>query len=138
MKQLARDGLGPGARVGSWVIEAQLSHSGSGTVYRAYHTRTRRRAAVKVLHPELIASPEATGRFARELRATQETRHPGLARVFGTGSLADGRPWFAMELLDGRDLGAILAERGALPPAEALQITEALAAGLTAAHARGI
>ncbi len=138
MRSLVPDGLGPGARVGSWVIEAQLSSNGSGTVYRAYHTRTRRRAAVKVLHAELVGSREASARFTREVRATQDARHPGLARVFGAGALADGRPWFAMELLDGRDLASILCERGALSPAEALETLEALAAALTVAHARGI
>jgi eukaryotic-like serine/threonine-protein kinase len=138
MRSLVPDGLGPGARVGSWLIEAQLSTSGSGTVYRAQHTRTRRRAAVKVLHAELAGSREASARFAREVRATQHARHPGLMRVFGAGSLPDGRPWFAMELVEGRDLSAILRERGALSPAEALAILEPLAAALTVAHARGI
>jgi serine/threonine-protein kinase len=68
----------------------------------------------------------------------QKLAHPALATVFGAGRLADGRPWYAMELLEGRDLAAVLLDRGALPPEEAYALLEPLAGALATAHARGV
>ncbi len=134
MRSILPDGLGPGARVGSWIVDAQLAAGGSGTVYRAHHVRTRQRAAVKVLHAELAGSREAGAWFSREVRATQRARHPGLARVYGAGALPDGRPWFATELLEGRDLATIIMDRGAFSPVETGELFVPLCAALAAAH----
>jgi serine/threonine-protein kinase len=122
--------------VGPWILEDVIAGGGFGKVYRARH-RDGRRAAVKVLHAELASIREATARLLREVEAVRRVRHPSVVEVLDAGEEA-GIPWYAMELLVGRDLHAVLEERGRLPIDETLAILEPLADALACAHAAGI
>ncbi|EYF03857.1 serine/threonine protein kinase [Chondromyces apiculatus DSM 436] len=94
--------------------------------------------ALKLMHPELSASPEAVARFEREVAATRRVRHPGVVEVYEQGRLADGRPWFTMERLEGVSLKEHLERRGRLPLREVLEILGPLCGALSAAHALSI
>jgi eukaryotic-like serine/threonine-protein kinase len=124
-------------RAGTWRLAERIGGGGFGDVYRA-RDDTGRAAAVKVLSADLSASPEAVARFTREITAVRRVRHPGLAEIYDAGTADDGRPYFAMELLRGADLGRVLSERGRLPAAEVVDLIDALAAALAAAHALSV
>jgi serine/threonine-protein kinase len=132
------DDLRPGAQIGNYVIEAVRSSGGFATVYQARHLALGRLAALKVLRRALRDSASAARRFEQEARAVNLIRHPNIVDIFEIGELDDGRPYFVMEWLDGRDLDELLRERGALTPMEALSIMEELGSALTAAHERGV
>lgn len=98
--------LACGSAVGDFTIVSRLSSGGFGTVYRARDGRDARggEVAIKILHAHLAASPMTVARFERESRAAASLAHPGIVKIVAGGQLADGRPWFAMELLQGREL----------------------------------
>lgn len=125
-------------RIGSYLRKERIARGGYGVVYRAEHEGHGTPAALKVVHAELASSPVMVARFEREVEAVQRIHHTGVARVLEQGRLPDGRPYFAMELLSGEDLGAHLAARGRLPIDEALAIFEPLCAVVAEAHARAI
>ncbi len=126
-----------GSRLGAYQLEAIIAEGGFGTVYRA-RGGPRGAAAVKLLHAELAGSPEALARFEREVSVLGRVRHPGIAEVLAVGRAADGRPWFAMELLAGVDLERRIAERGRLTPGDALDVLAPVADALAAAHDAGV
>lgn len=126
-----------GGRLGAYTIEAIIAEGGFGTVLRAAGG-PRGAAAVKLLHAELAGSPEALARFAREVEVLGRVRHPGIVEVLEVGRADDGRPWFAMELLDGVDLDTHIARRGRLTPGEALGILAPVCDALAGAHDAGV
>jgi eukaryotic-like serine/threonine-protein kinase len=131
------DELARGSVVGDFAIVSRLSAGGFGTVYRARDERGRE-VAIKVLHAHLAASPMTVVRFERESRAAASLAHPGIVKILADGRLADGRPWFAMELLRGRELEEHLVAAGPCSPEACLQILRAVAEALAVAHAHGI
>ena len=77
------------------------------------------------------------GRFKRECRLASAVSHANIVPVYGAGE-DDGLLFIAMPLIDGVDLGQILARGGALEPDRAVAVVTQLAAALDAAHERGI
>jgi len=130
--------LGPGSLAGDYVVDAYLAKGGCGAVYRAHHRIALHSVAVKVLHGLLATSPRMVERFVREVEVVNLLRHPGIVQIYDIGTLADGRPFYAMELLRGPTLETLLAPSRRLTPEEALQIFEPLCAALGAAHAAGV
>jgi serine/threonine-protein kinase len=130
--------LAPGALAGEYLLKAVLASGGHGAVYEAEHRILGRRAAVKVLHPHLTDQGEMLQRFVREARVVNQIRHPNIVDVYDFGMLADGSPYYVMELLPGRTLSQMLQERGRLSPARALAFLEPVCAALEAAHRAGV
>lgn len=91
-----------GACVGVYQVEALLGAGGMGAVYRAHDTRSNEPVALKVLRPHAM-SRSAIVRLEREARVLSRMHHPCIARVLSVGNAhgGDGRPYFAMELLEG-------------------------------------
>ncbi|HXI20881.1 MAG TPA: serine/threonine-protein kinase, partial [Gemmatimonadales bacterium] len=99
--------IGPapdGTVIGPYRLLGQLGEGGMGIVYAAeQEAPVRRKVALKVLRPHLADSDLVT-RFAAERQALAIMDHSGIARVYDAGTTADGRPYFAMELVSGRPL----------------------------------
>jgi len=129
--------LAPGTRVGDFTLTARLASGGFGAVYRARDPRGEE-VAVKVLHAHHAANPAAVTRFERESRSAASLQHPGIVKVLADGRLPDGRPWFAMELLEGRELEEELRATGACGTLACMWILREVAEALTVAHAAGI
>ncbi len=129
------DALPPGARCGAYVVESFIGRGGMGTVYRGRHADLGRPAAIKVLVG--AASPSASERLVREARTVARLAHPGIVRVYDVGLMADGRPWLAMELIDGEGLDRVVA-RDAMPLADRIRLVAQAARALHAAHEAGI
>jgi eukaryotic-like serine/threonine-protein kinase len=127
-----------GATVGNYRIYKLLATGGMGAVYLAEHPGIGRKAAVKILRPDLAQDPEMSARFLNEARAANAIRHPGIVEIFDSGVLPNGAPYIVMELLEGESLAARIERCGALPVAEAIDIVCQAADALAAAHAAGI
>ncbi|HVY62444.1 MAG TPA: serine/threonine-protein kinase, partial [Planctomycetota bacterium] len=124
--------------IGGYRLLRRLGKGGMGEVWAARHEALRRDVAIKVLRPDLLRQEEAVARFEREVRATAELSHPNTIRLFDYGVTAEGQWYYVMELLEGRDLGTLVAEAGPVPPGRALHLVRQAARALAEAHARGI
>jgi Tol biopolymer transport system component len=125
-----------GQTLSHYRITAALGAGGMGEVYRATDTTLGREVAIKVLPPEVVEDPERLGRFQREAHLLAALNHPNVAAIYGLEE-ADGKPFLALELVEGEDLKERLA-RGAIPVDEALEIAEQVAEALEEAHSKGI
>lgn len=123
---------------GRYIVEDLLAHGGMGLVVSARNPELDQRVAVKLLLPELAASTVLSARFLREARLAAQVESPHLVRVFDVGRLESGVPYMVMELLAGTDLAKALAERGALPVTDAVDIVLQAIAGIAHIHASGI
>ncbi len=86
-----------------------------GVVLRARDPDLRRPLAIKMLLEEHQGRPELVQRFREEARLTGQLQHPGVPPVMELGALPDGRPFFAMKLIEGRTLAELLRPAGASP-----------------------
>jgi serine/threonine protein kinase len=122
----------------TYLLGRTISRGGMGEVYEATHARLPGRYAVKVLLPELLGNREAFARFCREAEVMSELRHPNVVQIFDFNTTPDGRPYFVMEYLEGRDLESRLTTLGPLPLPAAVRVVDSVASALAAAHAHGI
>jgi serine/threonine-protein kinase len=122
---------------GPYKVVRQIGSGGMGSIFEAVHGRLGHRVAVKRLHPHVAARPGATERFLREACAAARIRHPHVVQVFAHDEETAG-PYLAMELLDGCDLAARLAQAGLLGLDEALELLLPVIAAVAAAHDAGV
>ena len=125
-----------GQTLSHYRVTAALGAGGMGEVYRATDTTLGREVAIKVLPPEVLQDPERLGRFKREAHLLASLNHPNIAAIYGLEE-ADGKPFLALELVEGEDLKERLA-KGPIPVDEALEIAEQIAEALEEAHNKGI
>ncbi|MEP7122851.1 MAG: protein kinase [Byssovorax sp.] len=124
---------------GAYRVVRRINAGGMGAIYEVVHLGTRRRRALKVLLPALVADPVQRERFEREATVTAEVRSEHLVEVFDAGiDATTGMPFLVMELLDGEDLGQIVARRGPLDAAEVVDLLAQVARALDKTHAAGI
>lgn len=123
---------------GHYQLQELIGRGGMGEVYRAYDTKTDRVIALKVLPPQLAQDAVFQQRFRRESQAAAGVNDPHVVPIHGYGEI-DGRLYLDMRLIEGRTLGALLAETAKpLDPAFAVQIVEQVASALDAAHQLGL
>ena len=130
--------LSEGTKVGEYQILDRIGEGGMGTVYSAVHPIIGKKVAIKVLAARLAKNTNAIRRFVLEARAVNDIQHPGLVDIFSFGRLTDGRHYYVMEFLEGRNLGDVLRERVSLPISEALPIFLEVGRALVAVHSKGI
>jgi serine/threonine protein kinase len=130
--------------LGSYELVRLLGHGGMGEVWEAKHRLLARRAAVKLIRPEVIgASSEAEEklvirRFEREAQATAALSSPHTIQLFDFGSTNQGVFYYVMELLMGRDLESLVRDFGPVPAARAGFLLRQVCRSLADAHARGM
>jgi len=107
-------------------------------VYRAEQLALKKRIAIKLLHRDLQVADEALQRFQREGIAAGQVSHPNVIQIFDFDRTPDGLFFLAMEFVDGQNLKLWLAQRGPLPPEEAIELTRQLLSTLVEAHSHGI
>jgi len=128
-----------GLRLNNYELVSVIGEGGMGAVYLARHTFTGRKAAVKLLHPQLAQDQVLVTRFMNEARATAAIGHPHIIDIIDVGFLPDGHtPYLMMELLQGESLAARLQREHPLPIHEAVEIACQTAFALSAAHAAEI
>src|SRR5262249_22063169 len=101
--------------VPGYVLEGELGRGGMGVVLRARGPDLGPALAIKVLLEAHQGRPELVQRFRAEARLTGQLQHPGVPPVMELGQMPDGRPFFAMKLIEGRTLADLLRSAGASP-----------------------
>jgi len=118
----------------------EIARGGMGEILKGRDPGLGRDVAVKVLRDDLGGHPEMVRRFVEEAQIAGQLQHPGVVPVYELGALTDLRPYFAMKLVKGRTLAAVLAARSG--PAEDRMglLATMLQVGQTVAyaHARGV
>ncbi len=133
---LAAPPLTAETQLGPYRIEGILGQGGMGAVYRAFDSRLGRKVAIKILPPAVAADPERLRRFEQEAWAAGTLDHPNVLTIYDVGTHEE-MSYLVSELLEGETLRDRL-RGGALPRHKALEYARLIAAGLTAAHERGI
>jgi serine/threonine protein kinase/HAMP domain-containing protein len=124
-------------QVGRYRILEKLGRGGMATVYRATDPDIGRELAIKFLHASLCEDGEYRSRFLQEARAAGGLSHPNIVTVHDVGEI-DGRPYMAMELLEGDSLADLMNDNKGLPVRDVVIMGIQLARALDYAHARGI
>ncbi len=120
--------------IGRYEIRDRIGEGAMANVYRAYDPQINRVLAIKLLKPELCQNKELTARFVREASAAGALSHPNIVTIYDVGE-ADGFPYIAMELLEGRPLDLV---QGPLLPATVMAIGMQLSEALNYAHGLGV
>lgn len=115
----------------------KIGSGGMATVYKAVQTNLRRLVAIKYLDRVRGQSESFVERFHREALAASQLNHRNIVTVHEFGMHSDDF-FIVMELVDGCDLGAVVAAKVRVPPEVVLLVLEEAANGLAAAHSRGI
>ena len=127
--------LAEGSRVAGFQILGLLGEGAMGQVYLAQDTALDRRVALKFIKRSVMQGG-GLERFLEEARATASFNHPHIVTIHAIGE-HDGRPYLALEYLDGESLRARLAA-GPLPMRAALRYGRAVAEAVAEAHRRGL
>ncbi len=128
--------LSPGTRLGPYEILEAIGAGGMGEVYKARDTRLGRDVALKVLAAHVASRPEFRQRFEREARAVASLNHPHICQLYDIGREGE-TDYLVMEYLDGEPLSARL-RKGALPPAQTVELARQIADALGQAHRKGV
>src|SRR3954468_20355868 len=129
--------LAVGSTFADHIIRGVAGRGGMGVVYRAVHLALKREVALKVIASEFSADDEFRRRFQDEATAAASIQHPHVIPIYHAGE-EDGLLFVTMRYVEGTDLARLLMTRGRLAPEAAGGVTAQIAAGLDAAHARGL
>jgi eukaryotic-like serine/threonine-protein kinase len=124
----------PGTR---YKLIRQIAKSTMSVVFEGVHVDLERKVALKVLPRERCENPHFEMRFRREARALAQLRHEGLVTLHDFGVSQDGRPFYAMELLEGETLKQ-RSETSAIPWKEAVAIAISICGTLEVCHTHGV
>lgn len=127
----------PPRLISHYKLVRRLGVGGMGEVYLAQDTRRERPVALKVMSAELARDPNQRRRFQTEARAASVLSHPHICTIHEVGETPDGRPFLAMEYVEGQPLNVVL-QRRRLTIREVIQIGIDAAEALAAAHAQGL
>ncbi len=124
-------------RLGEYRVLEVLGVGGMGVIFQAEDPKLERLVALKVMKPTVAASRSEKERFLREAKSTASIEHDNIVRIYQVGE-DRGVPFIAMEFLRGESLQHSLRRRGKLDQRDLLRIGKEIAAGLAAAHDRGL
>ncbi len=126
-------------RIGPYVLKDKIAMGGMAELFEADYLREdgfRRKVAIKRIRPHLAENPEFVKMFTREARLAALLQHPNIVQIFDYGKI-DSAYFIAMEYIDGKNLGEILATmRIGLPVEQAVYIVSEICKGLDYSHSR--
>ncbi|MEO6277228.1 serine/threonine-protein kinase [Roseateles sp.] len=129
------DGLGPGGQVGTYRLISEIGRGGMGTVWLAERSDglMKRRVALKL--PRVVWGDAFAERLGREREILATLEHQHIARLYDAGVDAQGRPFLAMEYVEGRSIDAYCREHSA-SVRERIELLLQVMAAVSHAHAR--
>lgn len=133
-----RSDLEPGTRIAGYEVLRPLGSGGMGVVLAARRLADGTEVALKLPTGRRAAEPSVKRRLLREARSVQRVDSPHVARVLDVGELDDGSPFLVLDLLEGEDLGRLIAREGRVPVAQAARWVREACKGVAAAHDRGV
>lgn len=122
---------------GGYQLRALIGGGGTGWIYRAHQRSLDRDVALKLLSGGIWAAPEGVDRLRHEAQDAASLKHPNIVTVYEVGE-QHGRIYYAMELVEGRNLGQRIRQQGPLPPREAAALVRVLAEAVDYAHRLGV
>jgi tetratricopeptide (TPR) repeat protein len=125
-----------GDRIGRFEVLGEIGAGGMGRLWRARDPKLGREVAIKLVAERFSDSLEHRLRFEQEARAASALNHPNIITIYDIGE-HDGFPYIAMELVEGLDLRAFVAERPR-SMRRLVEVAAQIADGLAAAHEQGI
>jgi len=123
---------------GKFRLDAVIGRGGMGSVWSATHVGLGHHLAIKLVAREFVRSPEALRRFDAEAKAAARLQSRHVVQVFDNGTLDDGTPYIAMELLAGENLEQRIHRAGPIALHETVGILAQCCKALARAHAAGI
>jgi serine/threonine protein kinase len=132
-----KDDLPPEGTFPGYELLRELHRGGQGVVYQAIQKATRRKVAIKVLHPGPFSGSAGRTRFEREVQVLGQLNHPNIVRLHDSGVTADGRCYYVMDYIPGRSLEEVIADRR-LSIDEAIRIFLRVCDAIGAAHLKGV
>jgi eukaryotic-like serine/threonine-protein kinase len=125
---------------GKYTVVRLLGEGGMGAVYEGEQQlgTTRRKVAVKTLHPHLSRDVKIKQRFEREVGTIAELEHPNTIQVYDFGTTEDDILYIVMEFLQGKSLADYIEKEGAMLPERVAYIMNQVCGSLEEAHGRGI
>jgi serine/threonine-protein kinase len=123
---------------GRYLVDRVLGYGGMGVVVAATHLGLEQKVAIKFVLPPGAKNEALRERFVREARAVAGLRSEHVTKVLDVGTLANGAPYMVMELLEGCDLAALLAQHGPLPVETAADYIAQACEAVAEAHSQGI
>jgi len=132
-----------GQRLGDYKLTQKLAAGGMAKIYYGEDVKLGRRAAIKVLTPEMLEADDTlTERFEREAKAVAHLEHPNIVPIYQFGDAEGGLYFLAMKLIEGEDLADELnrlnKDKQLMPVSRMFKIIEQVAAALDFAHIHGI
>ena len=131
-----------GQQIEQYIIREHIARGGMADVYLAYEEDLRRKVALKIMLPALVSDEQYVVRFQREAQSVAQLDHANIVHVYAIGMTADGRPYIAMQYIEGgslRDTLVRVSQQGRLIETnQALTIIGKMADALQVAHAAGI
>jgi serine/threonine protein kinase len=121
--------------LGHYRILDMLGEGGVSKVYRAFHTNKRIPVALKVVRKELLSNTEAIRQFQQETKTIATLSHPNIVQTVEADAIG-GTHFFAMEYIEGIDLGKLVRLSGPLPIIVSCDFIRQAALGLQHAHER--
>jgi serine/threonine-protein kinase len=123
---------------GTYRVLRNLGEGAMGVVLLGRDVRLERDVAIKLIHPDYVASPEAHQRFLEEARAMARVRHENVVEIFAFDEYR-GSPYFIMEYVPGTHVEAWMEKRHGTPVAidEAIGIIDQVCRGVSAIHTAG-
>ncbi|MCG8606709.1 serine/threonine protein kinase, partial [bacterium] len=128
-----------GEQILHYKILEKLGEGGMGVVYKAEDTKLKREVALKFLPTSALQGKEEKNRFTREAQAAAALNHPNIAHIYAIDE-ADGQTFLAMEFIEGQSLSDMVGAQSPVPLRleDAIDYSVQIAAGLQAAHEKGI
>lgn len=125
---------------GKYKVVRILGEGGMGCVYEGEQQlgTTKRKVAIKTLHPHLSRDEKIKARFEREVGTIAELEHPNTIQVYDFGANGEGILYIVMEFLQGKSLADLLEKDGPMTPERVSHIMDQICGSLAEAHGRGI
>ena len=126
-----------GERLGRWILSREIGRGGMGHVHLAQEEVTGRRAAIKILAPELAQDAGFLQRFEREIETLAKLTHPNIVQFYDAGQ-EHGQYWYAMEFVEGRGLDDLIEHRRRFPWRDTIDVAFQICPALKHVHDHGI